>query len=48
MTEEPLTQLKVLVSVTLHRRLKVHAAQTGIPMNKLVAQALTALLKGAK
>lgn len=48
MTKEPLTQLKVLVPATLHRRLKVHAAQTGVPMNALVVQALTVLLKGAK
>ena len=43
-----LVQLKVKVPLELRRRLKVLAAETGKPMNALVVQALTALLKGAK
>ena len=43
-----LVQLKVKVPLELRRRLKVLAAETGTPMNALVVQALTALLKGAK
>ncbi len=45
---ELLVQLKVKVPLELRRRLKVLAAETGKPMNALVVQALTALLKGAK
>ena len=45
---ELLVQLKVKVPASLRRDLKVLAAETGQPMNALVVQALTALLKGAK
>jgi hypothetical protein len=43
-----LVQLKVLVAADLHRRLKVYAAETGAPMNALVTEAITALLKRKK
>ena len=48
MATPELVQLKVKVPRELRRRLKVLAAETGQPMNALVVQALTALLKGAK
>ena len=48
MATSELVQLKVKVPRELRRRLKVLAAETGQPMNALVVQALTALLKGAK
>jgi len=48
MATPELVQLKVKVPLELRRRLKVLAAETGKPMNALVVQALTALLKGAK
>ncbi len=38
-------QLKVLVTAELHRALKVYAAASGTPMNALVSEAITALLK---
>ncbi len=40
-----LVQLKVMVAADLHRALKVFAAQSGEPMNALVTEAVTALLK---
>jgi predicted HicB family RNase H-like nuclease len=50
MPATPVTQLKVTVPETLHRQLKVLAAQTGSTMNALVQEALTQFLKrrGAK
>jgi predicted HicB family RNase H-like nuclease len=40
-----LVQLKVSVTADLHRALKVYAATSGVPMNALVSDAVTALLK---
>jgi hypothetical protein len=40
-----LVQLKVWVPVALHRQLKVYAATSGTPMQQLVTDAVTALLK---
>ena len=40
-----LVQLKAMVAADLHRALKVYAAQSGTPMNALVTEAVTALLK---
>jgi predicted HicB family RNase H-like nuclease len=40
-----LSQLKISIPAELHRQLKVHAAETGIPMNAIVTTALTARLK---
>jgi predicted HicB family RNase H-like nuclease len=42
---EPTVQLAVRIPRSLHRRVKVYAAQTGTPMVTLVTDALTALLK---
>jgi len=40
-----LVQLKVRVTADLHRALKVYSAKTGTPMETLVSDAVTALLK---
>jgi hypothetical protein len=42
---EKLVQLKVWVPASLHRALKIHAATVGQPMNRVVADAVAALLK---
>ena len=38
-------QLKVQVAADLHRALKIYAATSATPMNALVTEAVTALLK---
>ncbi len=45
MATPELVQLKVKVPEEMRRRLKVLAAETGIPMNTLVTDAIAALLK---
>lgn len=45
MAKDPLVQLKIQVPASLHRRLKVYAAESGTPMTALVTEAITSLLK---
>jgi len=42
---DPLVQFKLRIPASLRRALKVHAAQSGTPMQQIVTDALTALLK---
>jgi predicted HicB family RNase H-like nuclease len=42
---DPLVQFKIRIPASVRRQLKVYAAQSGTPMQQLVADALTALLK---
>ena len=45
MATEKLVQLKVRVTADLHKALKVYAVQSETPMEALVTEAVTALLK---
>jgi len=45
MATPPVVQLAVRIPADLHRRLKLHAVKTGIPMTQLVEQALRDLLR---
>jgi predicted HicB family RNase H-like nuclease len=42
---DPLVQFKVRIPASVRRQLKVYAAESGTPMQQLVTDALTALLK---
>jgi hypothetical protein len=41
---EPVVQLSVRIPASLRLRMKVYAARSGIPVNALIAEGLTALL----
>lgn len=43
---EPLKQVLVRVPVSAHRRWKLEAVKRGVPLGKLIEQAMTAYLKG--
>jgi len=45
MATEKVVQLKVRVTADLHKALKLYAVQSGTPMEALVSEAVTALLK---
>jgi len=42
---DPLVQFKMRIPASVRRALKVYAAQSGMPMQQIVTDALTALLK---